>query len=185
LEKNIETELVKGNNDYSLKIDKYLLKTLSENGQSPKAVVIACSDSRVPVEIIFNALNPGTFFVIRVAGNIISGPIVEGSIEFAIRQLKTPYIVLLGHTGCGAVKACIDQDYDGEKVAQLLSLIKIVSQDVNQAVIENLDQQFRNLLDVGCVQEGVISGKLEAYSMVYDLQTGKIDIRNRAGKHRH
>jgi carbonic anhydrase len=177
----IETELINGNNDYRLKIDKKLLNTLSAKGQMPRATVIACSDSRVPVEIIFNALNPGTFFVIRVAGNIISGPVVIGSIEFAVRQLKTPYIVLLGHTDCGAVKACIDGAFEGAMVSQLLSLISCKSKDLNQAVIENLAQQFQNMLEIECVQEGVRGGVLEAYAMIYDLDTGKVSVLNRAG----
>jgi carbonic anhydrase len=175
----IETELVNGNKDFANKVDKNFLKALSENGQSPKAVVIACSDSRVPVEIIFNALSPGTFFVIRVAGNIISGPIVEGSIEFAVQQLKTPYIVLLGHTECGAVQACIDREWASKSLAQMLSSIKIASREIGQAVIDNLDHQFRNLLNLECVQKRMKGGELVAYSMVYDLCTGEIVVRNR------
>lgn len=177
----IETELISGNINYTLKIDKKLLKTLSEKGQMPKATVISCSDSRVPVEIIFDALKPGTFFVIRVAGNIISGPVVVGSIELAVRQLKTPYIVLLGHTDCGAVKACIDGSFESDMVAQLLNLIKYKSKELNKAVIENLEQQFQNMLEIECVQERIRGGVLEAYAMIYDLQTGKISVHSRAG----
>jgi carbonic anhydrase len=80
-------------------MDKNLLMALSENGQRPKAAVIACSDSRVPVEIIFNVSIPGILFVIRVAGNIISGPVGEGSIEFAVRQLKTGKIDVRDRVG--------------------------------------------------------------------------------------
>ena len=158
-----------------------MLKALSGKGQAPKATVIACSDSRVPVEIIFDALEPGTFFVIRVAGNIVSGPVVVGSIEFSIRQIKTPYIVLLGHTNCNAVKACVDGTFGSEIIAQLLSLIKIKSKELNKAVIENLEQQFQNMLEIECVQEGIRDGVLEAYAMMYDLQTGKISVHRRAG----
>jgi carbonic anhydrase len=153
---------------------------LSEKGQTPKATVISCSDSRVPVEIIFDALNPGTFFVIRIAGNVISGPVVVGSIEFAIRQLKTPYIILLGHTDCGAVKACIDGVFESEIVAQLCNLIKSKSKELNEAVIENLEQQFKTLLEIECVQKGIRDNVLEAYAMIYDLQTGKITVHGRA-----
>jgi carbonic anhydrase len=81
---------------------------LVEKGQKPVATVISCSDSRVPVEVIFNQLRPGTFFVIRVAGNIISDSIVKGSIEYAVMHLRTPYIIILGHTECGAIKASLD-----------------------------------------------------------------------------
>jgi carbonic anhydrase len=180
----IESELVKGNKDFVNKVDKSFLKALSENGQTPRAVVIACSDSRVPVELIFNVSLPGTLFVIRVAGNIISGPVVEGSVEFAIRQLRTPFVVLLGHTGCGAVQACIDRETGSKSLAQMLSSIKIVSGEIGQAVIENLDYQFRNLLNLECIQEKVNSGELVAYSMVYELCSGQIIVRNKSCKNR-
>jgi carbonic anhydrase len=170
----METELIQGNHDYTLKMDKKLLKTLSEKGQVPRTAVIACSDSRVPVEVIFNALDPGTFFVIRVAGNIISGPVVVGSIEFAVRQLKIPNIVLLGHTDCGAVKAYIDESYKSETIMRLLQLINAKSKELNKAVVENLEHQFKNLIEIECVQEGIGERSLEAYAMIYDLQTGKI-----------
>jgi carbonic anhydrase len=177
----MERELIDGNIVYAANMDKSLLNALAKNGQKPQAVVVACSDSRVPVEIVFNISLPGKLFVIRVAGNIISGPVIEGSIEFAIRQLKTPFIILLGHTECGVVKACIDGEIADKNVARLFSLLNISSNEINQAVVENLDHQFRNLLNVECVQDGVNNGELVAYSMLYDLHTGKIAVRNRVG----
>ena len=158
-----------------------MLRELSENGQRPKAAVIACSDSRVPVEMIFNVSTPGILFVIRVPGNIVCGQIIEGSLEFAIQQLKIPYIVILGHTECGAVKARIDQSNCGGSMSKMLSSIKIESLELKQAVMDNLDHQFQNLLEVGCVQKAVKKGELVVNSMVYDLHTGKIAVRNRVG----
>jgi carbonic anhydrase len=72
-------------------------------GQKPLAVILSCADSRVPPEIIFNQ-GLGDLFVLRVAGNI-SDPFILGSIEFAVSQLKTPLVVVLGHESCGAVNA--------------------------------------------------------------------------------
>ena len=66
----------------------------------------------------------------------------------------------------------------------MLSSIKIVSREIGQAVIENLDYQFRNLLNLECIQEKVNSGELFAYSMVYDLCSGQIGVRNKVGKNR-
>jgi carbonic anhydrase len=174
--------LVKGNSKYVLKTNKELLKRLAEHGQTPKATIISCSDSRVPVELIFDAHVPGTFFVIRVAGNVISGPVVTGSIEFAIRRLKTPYIILLGHTECGAVKASIDGVFESETIAQLCSLVSTKSKFLDTAVSENLTQQFQNMLDIECVQKGIKDGVLEAYAMIYNLRTGKICVHSRAAK---
>ena len=103
-----------------------------------------------------------------------------GSIEFAIRQLKTSSVVLLGHTGCGAVQANIDGAFESEMVAQLCKRIRCKSKDLNQAVVENLEHQFKNLLKIECVQEGIKNGLLQAYAMIYDLQSGRVDIYNRA-----
>lgn len=75
-------------------------------GQTPFAAVLGCSDSRVPPEVVFDR-GPGDLFVIRVAGNV-AGPLEIGSIEFAVDNLGTPLVVVLGHTGCGAVGATID-----------------------------------------------------------------------------
>ena len=74
-------------------------------GQSPKAAVLACSDSRVPPELAFDQ-GPGEIFVVRVAGNV-AGPDQIGSIEFATEQLGVSLIVVLGHSDCGAVKATL------------------------------------------------------------------------------
>ena len=75
--------------------------------QEPFAIVLGCSDSRVPAEIVFDQ-GLGDLFVIRVAGNIVA-PSQVGSVEFAAAQFHTRLVVVLGHSGCGAVLATIDQ----------------------------------------------------------------------------
>ncbi|MDO4911610.1 MAG: carbonic anhydrase [Corynebacterium sp.] len=72
-------------------------------GQSPKAVVLACSDSRVPVELVFDQ-GLGDVFVIRTAGEIVDQAVLS-SLEYAVDALRTPLIVVMGHESCGAVKA--------------------------------------------------------------------------------
>jgi len=81
-----------------------LRRKLTE-GQSPFAIVLGCADSRVPVEMIFDC-GPGDLFVIRVAGNVVA-PSITGSVEFAATQFNTRLVVVLGHTGCGAVMTTI------------------------------------------------------------------------------
>ena len=76
-------------------------------GQEPFAVILGCSDSRVPVEIVF-AQGLGDLFVIRVAGNIVA-PSQIGSVEFAAEQFGTRLVVVLGHSNCGAIGATLDQ----------------------------------------------------------------------------
>jgi carbonic anhydrase len=75
--------------------------------QEPFAIVLGCSDSRVPVELIFNQ-GPGDLFVIRVAGNIVA-PSLIGSVEFAAERFGTRLVVVLGHSSCGAIAATIEE----------------------------------------------------------------------------
>src|SRR5256885_9409989 len=76
-------------------------------GQEPFAIVLGCSDSRVPAELVFD-LGFGDLFVIRVAGNIVA-PSQVGSVEFAAARFGTPLVVVLGHTQCGAVLATLEE----------------------------------------------------------------------------
>ena len=75
-------------------------------GQNPFAVILGCSDSRVPAEIVFDQ-GLGDLFVIRVAGNIVASSQV-GSVEFAVEAFGTRLVVVLGHSGCGAIQATVD-----------------------------------------------------------------------------
>jgi carbonic anhydrase len=75
--------------------------------QAPFAIVLGCSDSRVPVEIVFNQ-GPGDLFVIRVAGNIVA-PSLIGSVEFAAERFGTRLVVVLGHSSCGAIAATLEE----------------------------------------------------------------------------
>lgn len=74
--------------------------------QKPSAIILGCSDARVPVELIFDQAL-GELFVIRVAGNIVA-PSQIGSIEFAAEKFGTRLVVVLGHSNCGAVSACVE-----------------------------------------------------------------------------
>src|SRR5215468_1850805 len=80
-------------------------RKLATEAQRPFAIVLGCSDSRTPVEILFDQ-GFGDLFVVRVAGNIVA-PSVVGSIEFAAAQFGTRLVVVMGHTGCGAVTATV------------------------------------------------------------------------------
>jgi carbonic anhydrase len=86
--------------------DRICLENLID-GQHPKAIVLGCSDSRVPAEIVFQQ-GLGELFVIRVAGNVVA-PSQIGSVEFAAEAYGTRLVVVMGHTGCGAVRATLDQ----------------------------------------------------------------------------
>jgi carbonic anhydrase len=93
------------------------------SGQAPFAVILGCSDSRVPVEMIFDQ-GLGDLFVIRVAGNIVA-PSQIGSVEFAAQRFGTRLVVVLGHTRCGAVQATLEalQDTAGRPSRNLGSIV--------------------------------------------------------------
>jgi carbonic anhydrase len=76
-------------------------------GQQPFAIILGCSDSRVPAEIVFDQ-GLGDLFVIRVAGNVVA-PSQVGSVEFAAAKFGTPLVVVLGHSRCGAIEATLDE----------------------------------------------------------------------------
>src|SRR3974390_585689 len=90
-------------------------------GQHPFATVLGCSDSRVPPELIFDA-NFGELFIVRVAGNVIS-PEVMGSLQYAGAHLHTPLFVVLGHEGCGAVKAPLEPRLEGHEHRSRIQLL--------------------------------------------------------------
>jgi carbonic anhydrase len=115
--------------------------------QDPYAIVIGCSDSRVPVEIVFDQ-GPGDLFVIRIAGNVISKTQL-GSIEYAARNLGARLVVVLGHTGCGAVMAAYaavegSEQQESENLRVLLDQIRPA---VKRAVERDCSCAFPALID--------------------------------------
>jgi carbonic anhydrase len=89
--------------------------------QKPFATILGCSDSRVPPELIFDA-NFGELFIVRVAGNVTS-PEVMGSLQYAGAHLRTPLFLVLGHEGCGAVKAALQQKLEGIELHSRIQLL--------------------------------------------------------------
>ena len=172
--------LLEANKGFASKVDKGLLKELLEKGQKPIATIVSCSDSRVPVEVIFNQIRPGTFFVIRIAGNVVSDSSVKGSIEYAVIHLKTPYLVVLGHTEYGAVKASLAGTNVGE-IGKLVSNMKLESKDLVKAVIENVDLQVKRVIEMACIKDALDKETIEVYGMLYDLSTGKVKCLSKNG----
>lgn len=101
-------------------VQKEVLAELAR-GQHPFAMILGCSDSRVPPELLFDA-SFGQLFVVRVAGNVL-GPSVAGSIQYASVHLGTPLLVVLGHESCGAVAAAIDEKFHGGTHRTRISLL--------------------------------------------------------------
>ncbi|MGB2665320.1 MAG: carbonic anhydrase [Candidatus Acidiferrum sp.] len=153
--------------------------------QKPFATILGCSDSRVPPELIFDA-NFGELFIVRVAGNVIS-PEVMGSLQYAGAHLLTPLFVVLGHAGCGAVKAALEYKLNS---VQLRSRIQILvnnilpglpefdaqsSQEEKLAIaIEaNVRWSMHQLLETPEGQNGLKMG-VKLVGAVYDITAGQV-----------
>ena len=121
--------LTAGNHEYLCTCDAARRADAPENGQHPYAIVICCSDSRVIPEEIFSA-GLGDLFVIRVAGNVLDRHQL-GSVEYAAAHLGCRLIVMLGHTGCGAVAAALSGEANG--------LIRYITYDIRMAIREERD----------------------------------------------
>ncbi|MHB8846628.1 MAG: carbonic anhydrase [Nitrospirota bacterium] len=107
------------------------VRTSLTNSQKPYAIVLSCSDSRVPPEIIFDKAL-GELFVVRVAGNV-PDPIVLGSIEYAAEHLGSPLIMVLGHERCGAVKATVDSKGKSTGSENIDAIVKTVATSIDAA----------------------------------------------------
>lgn len=142
------------------------VKDTARNGQHPYAVVIACSDSRVTPEHIFNA-GIGELFTIRVAGNVVD-PHQLGSIEYAVSHLGTPLVVVLGHTHCGAVGAAMSGDSHG--------YIASITDKIKMAIRGETDECRASCLNVlSVVDEIKLALPLEdVKGAIYDLETGEV-----------
>ncbi|HTZ55363.1 MAG TPA: carbonic anhydrase [Candidatus Acidoferrum sp.] len=148
------------------------------DAQRPFAIVLGCSDSRVPVETIFDQ-GPGDLFVIRLAGNIVSA---EGlaSIEYAIEILGCGLVVVLGHTGCGAVQAAISVAASGNTppghIGLLVEAIAPATRDAHP-VEANARASARALVSrSSIVRAAVTRGGVRVAAAVYDLHTGRVRL---------
>jgi carbonic anhydrase len=156
-------------------------------GQQPFAVVLACSDSRVPVEILFDR-GIGDIFVVRVAGNVVGGTEM-GSIEYAVDRLGISLIAVLGHTRCGAVTAVANGEEISGNMNVLAELIApavataradypgatgdlLVYEAVKANVWTAAEKFFKSS---AIIRREVKSGSLAVIGAVYDIESGQVD----------
>ena len=165
----------------------------TEGRQAPLAIILGCSDSRVPAEIIFDQ-GLGDLFVIRVAGNIVA-PSQVGSVEFAAGRFGTPLVVVLGHSRCGAVMATLEELENPSKnnstnVLSIVNRIKPViaplfatdlknnpDQLLNSAIKANILAAQNQLMHGSHTLENLIqNGKLKIVGAEYCLETGIVNF---------
>ena len=163
------------------------------DGQNPFAVILGCSDSRVPAELVFNR-GLGDLFVIRVAGNIVA-PSQIGSVEFACQHFGTQLVVVLGHSHCGAINATVDsliEDSDdlSPNIASIVdrvtpAVLPIVQRKqfkdrndlIHQAMRANVEQSVNGLqMRSRFLRELVNKGKIKIVGAEYSIETGIVDF---------
>lgn len=191
---DIALQLLKdGNNRFTLGLsaNRDLLQKVREtkDGQKPFAAILSCMDSRAPAELIFDQ-GIGDIFNIRIAGNVIS-PYVLGSLEYAIAVAGSKLIVVMGHTGCGAIKGACDDVKMGnltDLLAQIKDSVKnetTVTEDrtgynndfVNKVSMLNVlhsVEQMKEESDV--IREYVDKGIIKIIPAMYDVSTGSVSF---------
>lgn len=156
--------------------------------QRPYATILGCSDSRVPPEWIFDA-GLGELFVVRVAGNILS-PEIAGSLQYAGSYLQTPLFVVLGHEGCGAIRAALATKHEGEQFRSRVQLLltSIVpglpdldsqlspEEQLSRAVEANVRWTVRQILDSPEGRARVAEGRMKIVGAVYEIETGRVKL---------
>ena len=163
------------------------------DGQTPFAIILGCSDSRVPAEIVFDQ-GLGDLFVIRIAGNIVA-PSQIGSIEFAVETFQTPLVVVLGHTRCGAVAATLNQicQPQASRSQHLRSIVERIrpaveplseirtdltpEQLLERAIRSNIRMSVNQLRHGSSFLEEIHdSGSLWIIGAEYSLESGEVDF---------
>ena len=185
----LETRLFEGNHRFIQKATAADRLKWAE-GQHPIATVLACSDSRVAPEIIFDQ-KLGDVFVVRVAGNVID-PVTLGSIEYGVVHLKTPLLIILGHQSCGAVKATLEalsSEHRGKHSENIKDLVKrivpaakvvlakksgVSAETIDETVQENIRQAYKDVLKSPDIQNALDGKSLKIVLAEYYLDSGKI-----------
>jgi carbonic anhydrase len=162
-------------------------------GQRPFAIILGCSDSRVPAELVFDQ-GLGDLFVIRVAGNIVA-PSQIGSVEFAVSRFGTPLVVVLGHSQCGAVTAALEelQGRASNESPSVRSIVSRVRASVEPLLASRLSENAETLLRDAVranvrasiqhlkhgselVEERIRTGRLAVVGAEYSLETARVDF---------
>ena len=177
-------------------------ETLAERGQSPRVLVVACSDSRVDPQMIFSAA-PGELFVVRNVANLVP-PYqpdaayhgTSAALEFGVRVLKVQHIVVLGHELCGGVRALLEgmppgtEDFVAgwmgiarEARVRVLLRCESVSDDARQEAGEQemVRLSLENLMTFPWIREAVAAGRLRLHGGHFGIRSGRLSVLDAAG----
>jgi carbonic anhydrase len=189
--------LIDGNhrfaNNLTANKDLHNLVMMTKDKQHPFVSMLSCSDSRAPVEMVFDQAL-GDVFSVRLAGNIASDKAI-GSLEFGCKYLGSKLIVVLGHTGCGAVKAACDNFKDGH-IGEITNLIKPAVR-LEKSILEQRDSSNAEFVAKVCalsvqvqmdeimhsseiLQDMLASRQIAIVGGIYDLASGEVHFMDNA-----
>lgn len=181
---------------FSPNIDQY--EQLATHGQSPEVMIVSCCDSRVDPETIFGAM-PGELFVVRNVANLIppyetTGKYhgVSAALEFAVLNLRVKHIVVIGHSGCGGVRACLEHDFARQSEAQFITNWMSMLDGARNTVMKAGDQSpaetraaleregiktsLANLRTFPCVQTLEAKGRLQLHGAYFEIASGTLSV---------
>ena len=178
--------------------DRY--EELASNGQNPEVMIVSCCDSRVDPETIFQAM-PGELFVVRNVANLVppyetSGMYhgVSAALEFAALNLRVRHIIVLGHSGCGGVRACLEHTHR-ETEAQFIRNWMSMLDDARDKILadptlkpglaqrsaleqEGIKTSLANLRTFPCIQTLEGRGRISLHGAYFDISTGTLSVLN-------
>ena len=143
-------------------------------GQEPGAVVVSCSDSRVPPEILFDQ-GIGDLFVVRTAGHVLDAA-ATGSVQYAVRHLGVPLVVVLGHTSCGAVTAAVEDAHPEGDLGLAIDQIRPAVADARRRGGDLLAESIRAQVRITAERIRASVPGPRVVGAVYDLQTGTVSL---------
>ncbi len=182
-------------------LDHY--QDLADNGQKPDVMLVSCCDSRVDPETIFSAM-PGELFVVRNVANLVppfetTGKYhgVSAALEFAALNLRVKHIVVMAHSSCGGVRACLEHDAARQTAAQFISNWMSLLDDGRDRVLadhpgatpptlraalerETVKTSLANLRTFPCIQALESKGRITLHGCYFDIATGTLSVLNQA-----
>ena len=177
--------------------NRTFIEDLMAQGQAPKAMMIACSDSRIDPSLKFGVA-PGEMFIVRNVANLVPPFAPDGNahgtsaaLEFAVRALQVEDIIVMGHARCGGIRALMTQPQAGDFVAAWMTIAQpareaaLKSSPVPEIAQRCCEQEavklsLKNLLTFPWVNEAVDAGKLQTHGWYFDLETGTLFTLNKA-----
>lgn len=178
---------------YSIFREKYatghksVLRSLASEGQSPKAMVVSCCDSRVDPGLMLQC-DPGDLFIVRNVANIVPPYELDGkhhgtsaALESGIRFLKTKHLIILGHSNCGGIEALIEQHDKGHNdfISDWVSVVgetKFEKHQIDDCAKFSLKNSYNNCMSFPWIKNRIDEGDLAIHLWFFDIKSGQIFV---------